>query len=229
MDAGPSDDVSLIRIRLPSLLIKIGFSILRRSLLLQEPDKCLPKTRQISNGSPAFTSSHNPRNSSRRSVHGRQQTPYPSGYSRSLAPFVAEGLGYYKLGGIGPTDFGGVERMTNLLVTWLLSAASLLIVAYVVKGFDIRGFGSALLAAVVIGLVNGTIGFFLKVVTFPLTILTLGLFWWVINALMLKLAAALVPGFKINGFLPALVGALATGLSDLGLHRSIFLVFAFSR
>jgi len=105
--------------------------------------------------------------------------------------------------------------MTNLLVTWLLSAVSLLIVGYVVKGFDIGGFGSALIAAVVLGLVNGTIGFFLKVVTFPLTILTLGLFWWVINAVMLKVAAALVPGFKINGFLPALVGALALSLVNL--------------
>jgi len=105
--------------------------------------------------------------------------------------------------------------MTNLLVTWLLSAVSLLIVGYVVKGFDIGGFGSALIAAVVVGLVNGTIGFFLKVVTFPLTILTLGLFWWVINAVMLKVAAALVPGFKINGFLPALVGALALSLVNL--------------
>jgi len=105
--------------------------------------------------------------------------------------------------------------MTNLLLTWLLSAVSLLIVAYVVKGFDINGFGSALIAAVVIGLVNGTIGFFLKVVTFPLTILTLGLFWWVINALMLKLAAALVPGFNINGFFPALVGALVLSLVNL--------------
>ena len=105
--------------------------------------------------------------------------------------------------------------MTNLLVTWLLSAVSLLIVAHLIKGFDISGFGSALIAAVVIGLANGTIGFFLKVITFPLTILTLGLFWWVINALMLLLAAAVVPGFKINGFLPALIGALVLSLVNL--------------
>ena len=105
--------------------------------------------------------------------------------------------------------------MTNLLVTWLLSAVSLLIVARLIKGFEISGFGSALIAAVVIGLANGTIGFFLKVVTFPLTILTLGLFWWVINALMLLLAAAVVPGFKINGFLPALIGALVLSLVNL--------------
>ena len=66
-----------------------------------------------------------------------------------------------------------------------------------------------------IGLVNGTIGFFLKVVTFPLTLLTLGLFWWLINALMLKLAAAVVPGFKISGFLPALIGALVLSVVNL--------------
>ena len=130
---------------------------------------------------------------------------------------MMKGSGYNDSGGglLKAIDFDGAKRMTNLLVTWLLSAVSLLIVAYVVKGFDISGFGSALIAAVVIGLVNGTIGFFLKVVTFPLTILTLGLFWWVINALMLKLAAALVPGFKINGFLPALVGALVLSLVNL--------------
>lgn len=110
--------------------------------------------------------------------------------------------------------------MTNLLINWLLSALSLLIVAYFLKGFEISGFAAALIAAVVIGLANGTIGFFLKVVTFPLTVLTLGLFWWVINALMLKLAAAVVPGFRINGFLPALLGALVLSLVNL-LLRSL--------
>ena len=59
-------------------------------------------------------------------------------------------------------------------MTWLLSAVGLVIVAYLIKGFDIRGFGSALIASVVFGLANGTIGFFLKIFTFPLTILTLG-------------------------------------------------------
>jgi len=105
--------------------------------------------------------------------------------------------------------------MTNLLVVWLVSAVSLLIVAHLIKGFDISGFGSALIAAVVIGLANGTIGFFLKIITFPLTILTLGLFWWIINALMLLLAAAVVPGFRINGFLPALTGAFVLSIVNL--------------
>jgi putative membrane protein len=108
--------------------------------------------------------------------------------------------------------------MTHLLINWLLSALSLVIVAHVIPGFQISGFGSALIAAIVIGLVNGTLGFFLKVVTFPLSIITLGLFWLVINALMLKVAAALVPGFRIDGFLPAFFGAIVLTLVNMALR-----------
>ncbi|HTM08543.1 MAG TPA: phage holin family protein, partial [Verrucomicrobiae bacterium] len=72
-----------------------------------------------------------------------------------------------------------------LIVHWLLSALSILIVAHVVPGFEVRGFGTALIAAVVIGLVNATLGFVLKILTLPLTILTFGLFLLVINALMI--------------------------------------------
>ncbi len=98
--------------------------------------------------------------------------------------------------------------MGYLLLNWLLSALSLIIVANLIKGIEVSGFGTALIAAIVIGLVNATLGFFLKLVTFPLTILTLGLFWLIINALMLKFAAALVPGFRVHGFLPAFLGAI---------------------
>ena len=108
--------------------------------------------------------------------------------------------------------------MTNLLINWLLSALSLVIVAHVIAGFQVSGFGAALIAAIVIGFVNGTLGFFLKLVTFPLTILTLGLFWLVINALMLKIAAALVPGFRIDGFLPAFFGAIVLSLVNMALR-----------
>jgi|ERR1700733_294132 len=111
--------------------------------------------------------------------------------------------------------------MTHLLINWLISALSLVIVANVIPGFQLSGFGSALIAAIAIGFVNGTLGFFLKVVTFPLTILTLGLFWLIINALMLKLAAALVPGFRINGFLPAFFGAIVLTLVNM-LLRGLF-------
>ena len=105
--------------------------------------------------------------------------------------------------------------MWNAIVNWILSALSLTIVAHVIRGFDIAGAGSALLAAVVIGLVNATVGLFLKVVTFPLTLISLGVFWFVINALMLKLASVFVPGFRIQGFLPAFFGSIVLSLVNL--------------
>src|SRR5580700_3733371 len=103
----------------------------------------------------------------------------------------------------------------RLLLNWLLSAVSLLIVSHLVPGLEVRGFGSALIAALVIGLVNATIGFFLKLITFPLTILTLGLFWWVINALMLIFASNFVPGFIVRGFWPAFWGAIVLALINM--------------
>jgi putative membrane protein len=105
--------------------------------------------------------------------------------------------------------------MLNVLINWLLSALSLMIVAHVVRGFDVASIGSALIAAVVIGFANATIGLFLKIVTFPLTLLTLGIFWLVINALMLKLAASIVPGFTIQGFLPAFFGGIVLSLVNI--------------
>jgi len=109
-----------------------------------------------------------------------------------------------------------------LIVHWLLSALSLLLVAYLVPGSHMRGFGTALIAAVVIGLVNATLGFVLKILTLPLTIVTFGLFLLVINAVMLKLAAALVPGFEVYGFLPALLGAIILSLISLVLRSLIY-------
>jgi putative membrane protein len=108
--------------------------------------------------------------------------------------------------------------MLRLLLNWFLSALSLLIVTRIVPGFVVSGFGPALLAVIVIGLVNGTLGFFLKVITFPLTILTLGIFWIVINALMLMAASALVPGFKVQGFGPAFLGAIVLSLVNMLMH-----------
>jgi len=105
--------------------------------------------------------------------------------------------------------------MTNLVLNWLLSTVALLIVTRIVPGFEISSFWSALLAAVVVGIINATIGFILKILTFPLTIVTIGLFWFVINALMLKLAAGIVPGFRINGFLPAFLGAIVLSIINL--------------
>jgi putative membrane protein len=100
----------------------------------------------------------------------------------------------------------------RLLLHWILSAAAVWIVAHIVPGISVSGPVAALIAALVIGLVNATLGLLLKILTFPLTILTLGLFWFVINALMLELAAALVNGFYVRNFVAALIGAVMLSL-----------------
>jgi len=104
----------------------------------------------------------------------------------------------------------------RLLLNWVLSALALWIVAQLGIGISVRGAVSALIAVLVIGFINATVGFVLKVLTFPLTLLTLGLFWFVINALMLELASALLkPGFYVNGFMAAFVGAIVLSLVNL--------------
>jgi putative membrane protein len=105
--------------------------------------------------------------------------------------------------------------MGHLLFHWLISAASLLLVAYLFPGIDVHHVGAAILAPVVIGLINATIGFLVKIITLPLSILTLGIFWFVINALMLQLAAFLVPGFVIAGFWSAFFGAIVLSLVNM--------------
>ena len=108
--------------------------------------------------------------------------------------------------------------MLRMLVNWVLSDVVLLVVSRVVPGFEVSSFKSALIAAVVIGLINATLGLFLKIVTFPLTIFTLGIFLLVINALMLLLAAKFVPGFVVHGFGPAFWGALLLAILHMFLR-----------
>jgi len=103
----------------------------------------------------------------------------------------------------------------RLLLNWVLSALAVWIVAQVVPGVYVDGAIAALIAALAIGFINATIGFVLKVLTFPLTLLPLGLFWFVTNALMLELASALVPGFHVRGFFAAFVGAIVLSLVNL--------------
>ncbi len=100
----------------------------------------------------------------------------------------------------------------RLLLHWVLSALAVWIVAHIVPGISVSGAKAALIAALVIGLINATLGLLLKILTFPLTILTLGLFWFVINALMLELAASLVNGFYVRNFIAALIGAVMLSL-----------------
>src|ERR1700690_1827654 len=100
----------------------------------------------------------------------------------------------------------------RLLLHWILSAVAVWIVAHFVPGIAVSGPVAALIAALVIGLINATLGLLLKILTFPLTILTLGLFWFVINAIMLELASMLVPGFHIRTFGAAFVGGIGLTL-----------------
>jgi len=105
--------------------------------------------------------------------------------------------------------------MLRMLLHWIISALAVWITARVVPGFYVDGPGAALIAAIVIGLVNATLGIFFKVITLPLTILTLGLFWFIVNGVMLELASMLVPGFHIRSFAAAFWGGIVLGLVNM--------------
>ncbi|HTJ31226.1 MAG TPA: phage holin family protein [Acidobacteriaceae bacterium] len=105
--------------------------------------------------------------------------------------------------------------MFRLLANWLLSALALLIVAHLVPGFHVRTLATALIAALVFGFLNMTLGLVLKLVTLPLTILTLGIFLLVVNAFVLELASGFVPGFHISSFGAAFWGAAALALVQM--------------
>ena len=96
----------------------------------------------------------------------------------------------------------------RLILKWLLSAAALLAVAYLYGGVAVAGFGAAMVAALVIGLLNLVVRPVLVVLTIPITLLTLGLFLFVINALMFWAASGVLSGFHVNGFWAALIGSL---------------------
>lgn len=105
--------------------------------------------------------------------------------------------------------------MLNLLLTWLVTALSLLLITRLDIGISVRDFGTALVAALVIGLVNAILGPILRLLALPLTILTLGLFALVVNAVLFWLAAGIVTGFRLrNGFWSALIGSIVLSLSN---------------
>jgi putative membrane protein len=102
--------------------------------------------------------------------------------------------------------------MFRLLIKWLLHTLALIITAKLVPGFVVESLAAGLVAALVLGLLNVTLGALLKLLTLPLAILTLGLFFLVINALILKLTSGLVPGFYVQTWGAALVGALVLAI-----------------
>ncbi len=109
----------------------------------------------------------------------------------------------------------------RIIANWFLNALALLIVSKIVPGIELRGFGAALVAVLVIGLVNALIKPILLILTLPITILTLGLFTFVLNALMLLLASNLVAGFRVDGFWTALVGSILLSLISTILHSFV--------
>ena len=112
-------------------------------------------------------------------------------------------------------------RAMRLILQWLLSALALLAVTYLYSGVRVDSFTSALIAAAVIGLLNMIVRPILVVLTLPVTVVTLGLFLFVINALMFWSASGLLPGFHVNGFWAALLGSLLYSLLNLVIDRAL--------
>jgi putative membrane protein len=113
----------------------------------------------------------------------------------------------------------------RLIVRWLLLAAALLLVAHLYSGVQVQSFTSALVAAFVIGLFNTLVRPLLILLTLPVTLLTLGLFLFVINALMFWAAASVLDGFNVTGFVPALIGSLLYSLCGLVIDTAVERIF----
>jgi putative membrane protein len=103
----------------------------------------------------------------------------------------------------------------KLIVRWLLLAAALLLVAHLYSGVEVKTFGAAMIAALVLGLLNALLRPLLVLLTLPVTLLTLGLFLFVINAIMFYVAASLLDGFNVTGFAAALIGSLIYSLCGM--------------
>ncbi|MFL5783180.1 MAG: phage holin family protein [Bacteriovoracaceae bacterium] len=108
--------------------------------------------------------------------------------------------------------------MIELILNWLLSATALFLTSKIVDDFRLKSYGSALLATVVVGFLNWTVRPILLLFTLPINILTLGLFTFVVNAIVLKVAAKLMRDFDIVGWMPAIIGAVVLSLLNLVLY-----------
>lgn len=110
----------------------------------------------------------------------------------------------------------------RLLAIWIVNALALLALPYVVPSVQVASFGTALIVALVLGLINAVLRPLLILLTLPVTLLTLGLFIFVINALLFQLAGNLVEGFNVSGFWPALLGSIAYSLISWVLSALFF-------
>ena len=111
--------------------------------------------------------------------------------------------------------------MPHLMVRWLTLTAAILVSAYLIDGIRVAGFFSALCAAALIGIFNAVLRPLFLLLTLPVNILSLGLFTFVINAVLLKMVSSLIRGFDVHGFWPALVGSLVIGLVSWMLNAAL--------
>lgn len=109
--------------------------------------------------------------------------------------------------------------MVNTLIRWVIYAILIVFVSWIVPGIEVDNFVSAMLVCVILALINTFIKPFIQLITLPVTIITMGLFTFIINALMLMLAGLVAPGFEVEGFLSALIGSLLLSLFSLGVNR----------
>jgi putative membrane protein len=111
--------------------------------------------------------------------------------------------------GLAPVGIRPEFAMLSYILIWILNAVALLAVAYILPGIAVASFGSALIAALVLGLLNTLVKPVLFLLTLPITVVTLGLFLLVLNALLFWFAGSVLKGFRVDGFWWALIGALA--------------------
>jgi putative membrane protein len=116
--------------------------------------------------------------------------------------------------------------MIKLIAKWMLSAAALLFVAYIYSGVQVKTFTAALIAAFVIGLLNTIVRPVLVLLTFPVSVVKLGLFLFVINALMFWAASGLLAGFHVNGFVAALIGSLIYSVCGIVIESALESLFS---
>jgi putative membrane protein len=116
--------------------------------------------------------------------------------------------------------------MIKLIIRWLLLAAALLLVAYLYPGVTVASFTAAMVAAFVLGLLNTIVRPLLVLLTLPVTLLTLGLFLFVINALMFWAAAGVMDGFAVTGFMAALIGSLIYSICGVVIDAAVERLFA---
>jgi putative membrane protein len=119
-----------------------------------------------------------------------------------------------------------LRAMVKLVAKWLLLASALLFVAYMYDGVQVTSFGAAMVAAFVIGLLNTVVRPLLVILTLPVTVVTVGLFIFVINALMFWAAAELLDGFEVRGFLGALVGSLMYSVLGIVIDSALESLFS---